>query len=220
MVTIDQVRQDSAVRTLIEKADAVMDAIGYTEHGMRHALLVSDTAQSVLRGLGHDARRCELAAIAGLLHDVGNVVGRTGHEAAGAMLAGQILREMGMPLDEVCDVMTAVGSHEDPRGLVPALDLCAAVILADKADVHHTRVRANGSIATDIHDRINGSATGSNVVVDPEAGVIRLLVEIDTTMAQPLEYFEIFLTRMALSRKAAKALGCRFEIYINDTRMA
>lgn len=220
MITADDVRNDDEIRTYIQKADGVLDAIGYTEHGMRHVLLVADTAGRILRELGHPPRRVELATIAGLMHDIGNIVGRAGHEQSGALLAGRILLDRGMPTDEVCDVMSAIGNHEVQPQFLPVMDICAALVLADKADVHHTRVRPSGSLEHDIHDRINGAARESSLVVNPKQRTITLGIKIDAAMGSPMEYFEIFLARMVVSRRAAEILGCQFELFINDAKLS
>jgi len=220
MVRVDDVRKDEVVRTYIHKADAVMDAIGYTEHGMRHVLLVSDNASRALKELGADPRRAELAAIAGLLHDLGNVAGRKNHEQVGAIIAHRLLTDMGMSVDEACDVMAAIGNHEADPAIMPALDLCGALVVADKADVHHTRVRPSASYKDDIHDRVNGAAQNSRLDINAEDRVISLAIRIDPDKASPMEYFEIFLGRMVMSRRAAEILECRFELYINEARLA
>jgi uncharacterized protein len=220
MITPDRVRNDDVARTYIMKADRVMDAIGYTEHGLRHVLVVSEAAQRVLVKLTGDTRRGELAAIAGLLHDIGNVAGREGHPQSGAILAGRILTDMGMHPEEVCDIMAAIGNHEAHPELIPELDLCAALVIADKADVHHTRVRPTGSIENDIHDRVNAAADSAELKVNAATRVISLAVRINPEVSTPMEYFEIFLERMVCSRHAAEILEAHFELYINEARLS
>lgn len=205
------------VRAYIQKSDQLLEQIGYTEHGVRHVSLVSRIAGNVLERLGAPKRRCELARIAGILHDIGNFMGRRGHVQAGAMIAFQILTKLGMHPDEIADVCTAIGHHEETE-LLPKLDICAALALADKSDVHRTRVR--GPVEThDIHDRINAAAQSSFLRVDADRRTISLEITIDTRHASVMEYFEIFLDRMVMCRQAASVLDCTFGLYINDTKL-
>lgn len=215
-VTAQDLMEDPEIRTYIDKADSVLEQIGFTEHGLRHSSLVSRVAGSVLQDLGAPPRQCELARIAGLLHDVGNFMGRNGHTLSGAIIAFQTLNRRGMPAAEVADVCTSIAHHET-LDLVPTLDIAAAVTLADKADVHYTRVRATAEF--DIHDRINDAAKSSYLRVVPQARQIDLEIVIDTTKGTVMEYFEIFLERMIMCRTAAHHLGCEFGLYINDTRL-
>lgn len=216
LLTAQELLEDPEVRTYVEKSDTLLEQIGYTEHGLRHTGLVSRIAGSVLEELGASPRRCELARIAGLLHDVGNFMGRQGHTLAGAILAFELLGRRGMPADEVADVCTSIAHHETLE-LVPTLDIAAAVTLADKSDVHYTRVRAQAEF--DIHDRINDAAKSSYLRVDAAAHKIDLEIAIDTGKGSVMEYFEIFLERMIMCRTAANNLGCDFGLYINDTKL-
>ncbi len=216
-MTVDELLQNEEVRIYLRKADEVMEAIGYTEHGLRHATLVSQRARDILAQLGYPEERQELAAIAGLLHDVGNILGRHDHEQSGAAIALELLRKLGMPPAKACDVAAAIGNHE--ADLMPAMDVTAAVVIADKSDVHKTRVRTLNQIPDDIHDRINDAAESSTLRVDPEKKIISLEIVIDTSKGSVMEYFEIFLDRMVMCRKAASVLGCDFHLYINDTQL-
>ncbi len=217
-LTLKDVRHDARVRTYITRANEQMQAIGYTEHGHRHAGIVSTIARSTLRSLGHDERTSELAAIAGYLHDMGCVVNRIGHVEAGALMSYTILTDMGMRADEIATVIGAVGNHEEPNGL-PISAVSAAVILADKSDVHYSRVQEKDPIKFDIHDRVNYAVQKSYLRVDTEAKAIILELEIDTTHASVTEYFEIFVLRMVLCRRAADFLGCKFHLNINGVNL-
>lgn len=205
------------VRAYIQKSDELLEQIGYTEHGVRHVSLVSRIAGNVLERLGAPKRRCELARIAGILHDIANFMGRRTHVQSGAIVAYHILSKLGMEPEEIADVCTAIGHHEETE-LLPKLDICAALALADKSDVHRTRVRGPVE-AYDIHDRINGAAQSSFLRVDADRRTISLEITIDTRHASVMEYFEIFLDRMVMCRQAAAALDCTFGLYINDTKL-
>lgn len=213
---LSALREDEEITALLDAADEFMAAQGFTEHGQRHANLVGHIAFNVMAHLGHDERTAELAAAAGYLHDVGNVITRAYHGQTGAMLAWEALRRLGVPVRDVAQVMAAVGNHEEQHGEAVS-QIAAAVILADKSDVHRSRVRAAASIADDIHDRVNFAVESSFLRVDPEARTLTLELSIDTSVSQVLEYFEIFLERMIMCRRAAKVLGCDFRITVNDT---
>ncbi len=218
LVTLEQVKRDAQVRVYLSKADHYLDAIGYTEHGERHADLVAEIAGSLLRKLGKDQRAAEVASIAGYLHDIGNVVNRDYHAQIGAMIAQSILSRLDMATDEVADVMTAIGNHHEEDG-DPVSEIGAALILGDKSDVHRSRVRNPALVKFDIHDRVNYAAVNSSLKVDEKKKVISMEVEIDTSVAPVMEYFEIFLSRMLISRRAASFLSCQFELLINGTKI-
>ena len=213
-LTLREVRKDNRVRVYIAKGNEQMAAIGYTEHGHRHAGIVATIARSILSSLGHAERAAELAAIAGYLHDIGCVINRRGHVEAGALISMGILSDLGMEPLEIAEIVGAVGNHEEPDG-VPINPVAAAVIIADKSDVHYSRVQNTSPKDYDIHDRVNGSVKKSFLRVDPDKKRIRLELEIDTEIASVMEYFEIFITRMTLCRKAAEKLGCTYRISIN-----
>ncbi|MGM9647809.1 MAG: HD domain-containing protein [Eubacteriales bacterium] len=218
MITYSDVRRDAAVRTYIRKADESLLALGYTEHSFAHVTKVAETAGRLLLELGYDGRTVELVKIAGYLHDIGNLVNRIDHSQSGAVMAFRILDRMQMDPAEIADVVTAIGNHDEGTG-VPVSDLAAALILADKSDVRSTRVR-NGDPAThDIHDRVNLSVNSSELTVDKTSGIIRLTLAIDTEISAVMDYFEIFLTRMILCRKAAERLGLRFALTINGQNL-
>ena len=214
LLTLREIRKDARVRVYIAKANQQMAAIGYTEHGHRHAGIVSTIARSILNSLGHETRTAELAAIAGYLHDIGCMVNRQGHVEAGAIIAFHILSDRGMEPLEIADVVAAIGNHEEPHGL-PITPIAAAVIIADKSDVHYTRVQVEDPAGYDIHDKVNAAVRRSFLRVEPDAKTIRLELEIDTETASIMEYFEIFASRMSLCRKSANMLGCAFRLSIN-----
>lgn len=213
-LTLREIRREPRVRVYITKANEQMAAIGYTEHGHRHAGIVATIARSVLSSLELDPRIAELAAIAGYLHDMGCVVNRAGHVEAGAIMAFQILSDLKVDPLEIATIIGAIGNHEEPHGL-PINPVAAAVILADKSDVHFTRVQNPDPAQYDIHDKVNAAVRKSFLRVDNEAKRIRLELEIDTETASVMEYFEIFIVRMILCRKSAEMLGCNFRLSIN-----
>jgi metal-dependent HD superfamily phosphatase/phosphodiesterase len=215
--TLDTVRADPEVKSLIRNANRNLGTIGYTEHGFRHVGLVANIARNILKKMGFDARQQELAAIAGYLHDIGNVVSRVDHSRTSAILAHGILNRLGADPEDTAVIMGAIGSHED-EGQVgePVHAVSAALILADKSDVHRSRVRNPDPTTFDQHDRVNYAATSSQLRVDPETRSITLELEIDPSIASVMHYFEIFLPRMLMSRRAAEALGYEFHITIND----
>ncbi|NMB00197.1 MAG: HD domain-containing protein [Firmicutes bacterium] len=190
--------------------------MGFTEHGFRHIGLVSSIARNILERLGYDDRLAELAAIAGYVHDLGNCVGRVNHGAAGALLVEPILRDLGMSPEEIALILSAVGNHEEEVG-EPVNEVAAALILADKSDVHRTRVRNTDIPTFDIHDRVNYAVIKSFLDVDDEARRITLRITIETENTSIMEYFEIFLERMLMCRRAAAYLGCEFKLMINET---
>lgn len=218
MVTLKEVTKDPEVIALIGEADRQLETLGYTEHGQRHARLVAKNAKDVLAALDYGERLCELAAVAGYLHDIGNVVNRDQHERTSAIIARQILLRLGMDYIETARVMAAIGNHHEEGG-IPVSEISAALILADKADVHRSRVRNPDFITFDIHDRVNYAVKKSGLTMQKEERRITFDLAIDTSIAPVMEYFEIFLSRMIISRRAADFLKCRFELVINGTRL-
>jgi metal-dependent HD superfamily phosphatase/phosphodiesterase len=215
---LDAVRNHPDVVEFLRKGDEVLEALGYTEHGTRHALLVAHIAYNVLERLDHPKEVAELAAVAGYLHDVGNFVARHEHAHWAALVAYPILRELSFTPVEYATIMTAIGNHDEEMGRV--LDpVSAALILGDKSDVHRTRVRDPRTTASDIHDRVNYSAERSFLNVDAAARRITLELTIDTTVSGVIEYFEIFLSRMIMCRRAAEVLGCAFQMEINGQKL-
>jgi uncharacterized protein len=217
-VTLAMIQENVKVKTFIQKADDNLGALGYTEHGFRHCRLTGRAARRVIVELDGDSREAELAGIAGFLHDIGNVMGRREHDVAGAIMAMQILQELNMPLEEIADIAAAIGNHDEEEGRV-VNKITAALILADKSDVHRSRVR-NRDIATfDIHDRVNYAVEESRLNIDSEDRVITLALKIDTSISQVMEYFEIFLTRMVMCRRAAAFMEARFSLTINEVTL-
>jgi len=219
LVTVTQVRQDPEVIAFVQQANEALRGLGYTEHGQRHAGLVGNVAENVLIRLGFDERVGQLAQVAGYLHDIGNLLHREHHAQSSALMAWQILKRLGMSTDEIALVMNAIGNHEEERGTATN-PVSAAVIIADKADVHRSRVQNPDPATFDIHDRVNYAATRSFVRVDADKRVIALELEIDTQFAQVIEYFEIFLSRMTMVRQAANFLGCEFRLMINEVYLS
>jgi metal-dependent HD superfamily phosphatase/phosphodiesterase len=218
VVSFEFVRDHARVKVFVRKADEALAEIGYTEHGERHVGLVAHIAYNILKRLGHPERECELAAIAGYLHDIGNAVNRDHHAQTSAVMAMQLLTEMGMPDLEIVRVMGAIGNHHENDG-DPVSPVAAALIRADKSDVHRTRVRNPDMIKFDIHDRVNYAVEKSFLNVDEGRKLITLELTIDTAISQVMEYFEIFMTRMIASRKAAIYLGCSFGLSVNGNRL-
>jgi hypothetical protein len=219
MVTLADILADDEFMTYIDSANSQLAALGYTEHGRRHAGLVARVAGEILEQLDYPAGQIELARVAGFLHDVGNLIHREAHALSGALIAQQGLRRLGMAPADVALVMAAIGNHEEERG-IPLSPVAAAVVLADKADVHRSRVQSPSMDDFDIHDRVNYAATHSSVQVQAESRVIVLRLTIDTAFASVMNYFEIFLSRMVMMRKAAQILGCDYHLVINDVRLS
>jgi len=214
MITYESLKQNEDIRTLIQRADESLTALGYTEHSFAHVTRVAVTAGSILRTLGYDDHNVELAKIAGYLHDIGNLVNRVEHSQSGAIMAFSLLSDAGMPMADIATVVTAIGNHDEGTG-VPVNAVAAALILADKTDVRRTRVRSATFSAVDIHDRVNYSVEKADLVVDEEVRVIVLNLTIDTKYGSVMDYFEIFLERMLLCRRASEALGMHFKLVIN-----
>ena len=218
MMTYEQVKQDNAVRVYIAQADASMEALGFTEHSFAHVTKVAQIAGDLLEGLGYPERTVELAKIAGYLHDIGNVVNRVDHSQSGAVMAFRILDRMEFPPEEIAAIVTAIGNHDEGTG-VPVNAVAAALIVADKSDVRRSRVRRQADIREDIHDRVNYSVTGSELKLNAEEKTLTLELAIDTAVSSVMEYFEIFMKRMLLCRKAAERLGLTFRLTINGQQL-
>jgi len=217
LITLEEIQQDSLISTFISNADRVMEGLGYTEHGFRHANLTARIAYNVLSRLGLEERLANLACIAGYLHDVGNMVSREGHGQTGALLVYDALKGR-MAAADLAVVMAAVGNHEVEGGETVS-QVAAAVILADKSDVHRSRVRKSAQIDFDIHDRVNYAAEQSFLRVDSTARTITLELTIDTEISHVMEYFEIFLQRMMMCRRAAAQIECTFKLTINGATL-
>jgi uncharacterized protein len=217
-VALEVVQNDAELNAYMEMGDTYLGAIGYTEHGLRHANLTAHIAGNVLHRLGYDDHQVEIASIAGFMHDVGNCVSRDAHWISSASIARDVLARLGMPYADIAMIMNAVGNHEEDAS-DPATPAAAAVVLADKADVHQTRVRNPDPATYDIHDRVNYASKRSFLRVDSESRMLTLEIEIDTTEIRLMEYFEIFLERMQLCRRAATVLSAEFSLVINGTKL-
>ncbi|MEW6541761.1 MAG: HD domain-containing protein [Bacillota bacterium] len=218
MITLQEVKANPIVDSFIRNGNRYLGVMGFTEHSYRHVNLVSSIARNILERLGYPEREAELAAIAGYLHDLGNVVSRSQHGISGALIAFRVLEKMGMEPDEMAKVLSAIANHEEEYGQ-PVNTVAAALILADKSDVHRSRVR-NPDISTfDIHDRVNYAAEHSFLWVHEDRRAVTLELTIDIEICPVMEYFEIFLTRMALCRRAANFLNSNFELVINGAKL-
>lgn len=215
MITYEQLRQNSAITTYIERADRALCELGYTEHSLPHVCRVASVAGDILEALGHGTHTTELARIAGYLHDIGNLVNRIDHSQSGAVMAFRLLDQLGMEPEDICTVTSAIGNHDEGTG-VPIDEVCAALIIADKSDVRRSRVRNADPATFDIHDRVNYSVTRADLTVNIDKHEIELSLTVDTRYGSIMEYFEIFLERMNLCRRAAERLGLHFRLRIND----
>ncbi len=218
MITYDDIRRNKAIAVYIRAADESLISLGYTEHSTAHVSKVAEDAARILSTMGYSEREVELARIAGYLHDIGNLVNREEHSQSGAVMAFRILDKMGMDPEEIAMIVTAIGNHDEGTG-VPVNPLAAALILADKSDVRRTRVRNSDPSTFDIHDRVNYSVERSELLLDAERGSIRLELSINTAISPVMDYFEIFLGRMTMCRRAAERLGLVFELIINGQRL-
>ncbi len=218
MVTFEDVKNSPEVNELIKNAQKQLDVLGYTEHSVRHVSVVAERAANVLRTLGCDEHRIELAKIAGYMHDIGNAVNRNDHAHSGAILAYQILKDLGMDLPDVVEIMMAIGNHDEKTGTAVS-DISAALILADKSDAHRSRVSKTDRSIFDKHDEVNYAVTHSELIVDTEEKKVVLNLTIDTNICPVIDYFEIFMERTKMSKRAAKYLGLWFELVINDTNL-
>ena len=214
MITYNQLKKNEEIRTYITMADRSLAALGYTEHSFAHVGRVAETAGFLLDITGHSAHEVELVKIAGFLHDIGNVVNRVDHSQSGAVMAFQLLRGMDIAPMDLATIVTAIGNHDEGTG-VPVDDLSAALIIADKSDVRRSRVRNQDPASFDIHDRVNYSVERSELKLNEEKTSVRLELQIDTQYCSIMDYFEIFLGRMTLCRRAAEKLGLRFRLVIN-----
>lgn len=218
MLRFEDIVNDEAIRTYIKAADESLKALGYTEHSFAHVTKAAATASDILTSLGYDERTVELSRIAGFMHDIGNLVNRTDHSQSGAIIAFRILDKMGMSADEIATVVTAIGNHDEGTG-VPVSPVAAALILADKSDVRRSRVRNVDFASFDIHDRVNYSVEESHLSMSEDKKNLILILKIDTAISSVMDYFEIFLGRMSMCRKAAERLGLSFKLVINSQQL-
>lgn len=217
-VNFELLKKDESIRTYIREADKSLEALGYTEHSFAHVTLVAEGAGELLSKLGYDDHTVELCKIAGFLHDIGNLVNRVDHSQSGAILAFRILDGRGMPPADIATVVSAIGNHDEGSG-VPVSAVAAALILADKSDVRRSRVRNFDMATFDIHDRVNYSVTASKLSLSKDKKAIELRLSIDTGISPVMSYFEIFLGRMIMCKKAAEHLGCAFNLFINEQQL-
>ncbi|MBE6984336.1 MAG: HD domain-containing protein [Ruminococcaceae bacterium] len=217
-MTFQEIIKNETIRAYIQRADESLVALGFTEHSFSHVTHVAQTVKYILQTLGHDAHTVEIAQIAGYLHDIGNLVNRVEHSQSGAVMAFQILTGMGFPAEDVATIVTAIGNHDEGTG-VPVNAVAAALILADKADVRRSRVRNQDISKFDIHDRVNYSVTKSQLRINDAHTVVELTLCVDTHFSSVMDYFEIFMQRMILCRKAAEKLGLQFRLIINDQQV-
>ena len=218
MITFEEIKNNEEIKTYIRAADASMISLGFTEHSFAHVVRCADVAGQILLKLGYDERTVELGKIAAYMHDIGNVINRIDHAQSGAVMAFRILDKMGMKAEEIAKIVCAIGNHDEGTAY-PVNELAAALILADKSDVRRSRVRDKETVKFDIHDRVNYAVERSKLSVDTETKMATLSLTIDETVSQIAEYFEIFMTRMMLCRRAAAYFGLGFEININGRRV-
>ncbi len=217
-MTFEEIKNDPAVKTYIRQADLSLSALGFTEHSFAHVTLVAEKAGYILQTLGYDERLIELAKIAGYLHDIGNLVNRQDHGQSGAIIAFRILDHLRFPPEEIGEIVTAIGNHDEGTG-VPVSPLAAALILADKSDVRRNRVRNRDKATFDIPDRVNYSVKKADMKINEAHTAITLRLSVDTRYGSVMDYFEIFLQRMILCRKAAEKLGLQFRLTINGQQL-
>lgn len=217
-ISFEDVKNNESIKCYINQADKSLAALGFTEHSFAHVGKVAFEAEKILRTLGYPARVVELAKIAAYMHDIGNVVNRIDHAQSGALLAFRLLDRMGMEADEIAQVISAIGNHDESTA-APVNAVAAALILADKTDVRRSRVRNRDFANFDIHDRVNYAVEESKIYFNENHSAILLELKIDTEMSAVMDYFEIFLGRMLLSRKAAEFLNIKFELIINQQRL-
>lgn len=217
-ITFEDIRKNKEIETYIQKADDLLSLLGFTEHSFVHVGRVANIAADILSTLGYNERDVELAKIAGYIHDIGNMINRVEHAQTGATLAFNILTRMGMDPEEIAIVTSAIGNHDEGTGN-PVNLASAALILADKSDVRRSRVRNRDISTFDIHDRVNYAVEQANVKVDSEKRIILLEMKIDVEISSLMEYFEIFLNRMMMCKKAANFLDCKFELVMNGTKL-
>ena len=218
MLTYEEITKSEAIKTYIIRADESLGALGFTEHSFAHVMHVAEMAGYILQTMGYDERTVELAKIAGYLHDIGNLVNRKDHSQSGAVMAWSILNDMGCDPAEVATIVTAIGNHDEGTG-IPVNAVAAAMILADKADVRRSRVRNTDMSTFDIHDRVNYSVKKSALKINEDKTLVKLKLTVDTKFGSVMDYFEIFMQRMILCRKAAEKLGLQFKLIINEQQL-
>lgn len=218
MITFEEIKKNKDINTYIRKADESLSALGFTEHSFAHVGFVAEKCRYILDTMGFSDREVELARIAAYLHDIGNIVNRSEHSQSGAVMAFRILEKLGMDSEEIASIVTAIGNHDEGTGK-PVSPLAAALILADKSDVRRSRVRNRDEKSFDIHDRVNYSVKSSSLVISDDRRYITLILSIDLNYGSVMDYFEIFMQRMIMCRKAAEELGLTFKLTINEQQL-
>lgn len=218
MITFEDIKANEAIHTYIQKADESLVALGFTEHSFAHVTMVAENAGYILETLGYPQRDIELVKIAAYLHDIGNLVNREDHSQSGAVMAFHLLKDMQMEPEEIAEIMTAIGNHDEGTGR-PVSPMAAALILADKSDVRRSRVRNTDISTFDIHDRVNYSVKKSELKINETHTIIKLKLSVDTRYGSVMDYFEIFMERMVMCRKAAEKLGMQFKLIINEQQL-
>ena len=218
MITFEEIKNNEAINTYIRKADQTLSELGFTEHSFAHVGMVATNASYIMETLGYSEREVELVKIAAYLHDIGNLVNRVDHSQSGAVMAFRILDNLHMPAEEICDIVAAIGNHDEGTGR-PISPMAAALILADKSDVRRSRVRNNDPATFDIHDRVNYSVKKAELKINENHTLIKLKLSVDTRYGSVMDYFEIFMNRMVLCRKAAERLGLQFKLMINEQQL-
>lgn len=218
MITFEQIQQNSEINTYIRKADEALISLGFTEHSFAHVGMVAEGCGYILTTLGYPEREVELARIAAYLHDIGNLINRIDHSQSGAMMAFRILNDLGMAPEEIAAIVAAIGNHDEGTG-TPVSPIAAALILADKSDVRRSRVRNPDPTNFDIHDRVNYSVKKAELKINENHTLIKLKLSVDTRYGSVMDYFEIFMERMLLCRKAAEKLGLQFKLMINEQQL-
>ena len=217
-MTYQEIKENAEVRAFIKKGNAYLDVLGYTDHSEAHCALVAERAAEILRKYGYTEHEIELAKIAGFMHDIGNGINRKHHAEYGSILANEILRNTDMPLEDRVEVVACIANHDESTG--GAIDaISAALIIADKTDVRRNRVRCADKASFDIHDRVNYAVTGAELVIEPENKLITLNLQIDESICTMLEYFEIFLQRMIMCRRAAEFFSSKFKLTANGSKV-
>jgi hypothetical protein len=218
MITFEEIKKNEQIKTYIRMADESLKVLGYTEHSFAHVGIVAHVAKYILSTMGYSKHQIELAQIAGYMHDIGNVINRVDHAQSGAVMAFRILDKMGVDAEDIGTIISAIGNHDESTA-VPVNEVAAALILADKTDVRYTRVRNQDMASFDIHDRVNYAVKESKTIINDEKTKITLNLTIDTEFSSVMDYFEIFLERMLLCKKAANKLNLKFSLYINEQKI-
>lgn len=218
MITYEMIKENETINTYIRKADQSLVALGFTEHSFAHVGMVAESCGYILSTLGYSEHDIELGKIAAYMHDIGNIVNRSEHSQSGAVMAFRILDHLNMPPEDIAEIVTAIGNHDEGTG-TPVSPIAAALILADKSDVRRSRVRNQDPSSFDIHDRVNYSVTKAQLKINEEKTLVKLKLSVDHHYSSVMDYFEIFMERMILCRKAAEFLGLQFKLIINEQQL-